>query len=126
VDVLKDVSNTSFFRFAGFQKWEMRWQKERQKNVMNSIKHTTTDFFIMVVQVGDQSATKIISRIKGTVMIRLVMTDELDCFCDAFKKSGPILIRLGVAMQLFHLDSNLARFCHEMQCKLIPFIFFFN
>jgi hypothetical protein len=41
------------------------------------------------------------------------MTDELDCFSDAFEKSGSILFRLGVAMQLFHLDSDLARFCGE-------------
>jgi len=75
-------------------------------------KHTATDFFVMIVQVGDQSASEIISRIKWPMVICLVMTDELDCFSDAFEKSGSILIRLGVAMQLFHLDSDLARFCH--------------
>ncbi len=103
-----------FLFFCRFPKMGMA--KERHMNE-NENKHTATDFFVMVVQVGDQSATEVISRIKRPVVIRLVMTDELDCFSDAFEKSGSILIRLGVAMQLFHLDSDLARFCREKKKK---------
>lgn len=51
------------------------------------------------------------------MMIGLMVTNKLDCFGDAFKKSGSILIRFRVAMQLFHLDGYIARFCRRVIAK---------